>query len=66
MKTILLKERTEAADLVIPILPDIDTDRDEPHIGCTCDRWGHPCADSDESKAESRRVGIAEFNKKTK
>jgi hypothetical protein len=54
----LLNDSTEPAELVIPILPDIRKDPNEPYAGCTCDRWGHPCAHCDENKAQSRPAAV--------
>ena len=55
MNTILLlEEKTDPADRVCrdPLRPTNHEDAAAP--GCTCDRWGHPCADRVELKPEAR------------
>ena len=41
---LLLKEKAEPTDRVSHDLKQPTRDDDDATPGCTCDRWGHPCA----------------------
>jgi hypothetical protein len=46
MKTILLlKEKSESANAIPSNLPRLTTKEREATLGCTSDRWDHPCTD---------------------
>ena len=55
--TLLLTDETEITrlmlkDLAFNELPVRDT---EPHAGCNCDRWGHPCPGCVKSDTQTHR-----------
>ena len=51
---LLLKEKTEPKDLVSRDPLRLATHAGDAMPGCTCDRWGHPCADCVELKPQAR------------
>jgi len=55
MNTILLlKENAEPIDSISLKLRRLSRHEDDAKPGCTCDRWGHPCADCVELKPQAR------------
>jgi len=43
--TLLLIDETETTRLMLKDVPldELQVRTTEPHVGCNCDRWGHPC-----------------------
>ena len=43
--TLLLSDETETTRLMLKDVPfdELPVHDTEPHVGCNCDRWGHPC-----------------------
>jgi len=57
LKTILLlKENTEPTEPISSGLWRLPLREADATPGCTCDRWGHPCADCVESKPQARNT----------
>jgi len=55
MSTILLlEEKTKPADRVARDLVHPTRYAGDATLGCTCDRWGHPCLDCAEPKPQAR------------
>jgi len=55
MNTILLlKENAEPTDSISFKMRPLTKHEDDATPGCTCDRWGHPCADCVEPKPQAR------------
>ena len=44
--TFLLSDETETTRLMLKDVPfdELPVRDTEAHVGCNCDRWGHPCA----------------------
>ena len=43
--TLLLSDEAETTKLMSkdPVFDELPVRDTEPHAGCKCDRWGHPC-----------------------
>jgi hypothetical protein len=55
MNTILLlKENAEPTDSISFKLRPVTRQEGDATPGCTCDRWGHPCASRVEGKPQTR------------
>ena len=63
MKTIhLLKDAIEEADVSeFSNWPPLDVLEETGRVGCTCDRWGHPCPNCDDKpKAQTAESSSVE------